>query len=250
MPFGRTAAPPLPPPRSSPRQEYFEEEQRYAISNATSGAPAAAAPPPTPPAGERGTPRGGGAAGAAGAGAAAGASSFAGSAAGMGAGAGPRPEVVEPDQIVEEPERSGGSASGGGSAAPPGDEVATRTGEWEALKRSKFFRVRILDARSKLTKLETRIPANFIGSLATMVPQVRRAAAGGGGAGRGHAAAASLSLQRPFHPPPLLRRRQIAGINLDEMLRGALGRDVDFKEEPLVDYEVPSSGDRVQVWLE
>lgn len=46
----------------------------------------------------------------------------------------------------------------------------------------------------------------------------------------------------PPHPP------QIAGVDLDEMLRGALGGKLDLSE-PLVDYETPS-GDLVQIWLE
>ena len=64
----------------------------------------------------------------------------------------------------------------------------------------------------------------------------------------------ALLLLSPLLPPDaprsLLPACQIAGVNLDEMLRGALGRNVDFTAEPLVDYEEPSSGYRVHVWQE
>jgi hypothetical protein len=42
--------------------------------------------------------------------------------------------------------------------------------------------------------------------------------------------------------------RQIAGVNLDEMLRAAVGGKLDLSE-PLVNYET-GTGDLVQIWLE
>jgi hypothetical protein len=50
---------------------------------------------------------------------------------------------------------------------------------------------------------------------------------------------------QPTNPPA---SRQIAGVDLDEMMRGAMGKKLDLNE-PLVNYESPS-GDLVQVWLE
>eukprot|EP00877_Chromochloris_zofingiensis_P009259 jgi/Chrzof1/4587/Cz14g19090.t1 len=44
---------------------------------------------------------------------------------------------------------------------------------WDAFKRSKFFRVKISDKRTRMTKLETRIPAGFIGGVTTLIPQVK-----------------------------------------------------------------------------
>lgn len=190
--------------------EYFDEERRYAVSTPTSAATATPPPPApdTPPAASAAAAAGGSAAAASAAKAAA---SFAPSeAAGAGAGGG-SVEVVEPDQIVVSSSQSESWRGGAGGDAGTGGEVSKEAGEWSALKRSKFFRVRISDSRTKLAKLETRIPANFIGSLATMVPQ-------------------------------------IAGVDLDEMLRGALGGKLDLSQ-PLVDYET-STGDLVQIWLE
>ena len=41
---------------------------------------------------------------------------------------------------------------------------------------------------------------------------------------------------------------QIAGVDLDEMLRAAMGGRLDLSD-PLLNYETPS-GDLIQVWLE
>ncbi|KAI8470159.1 MAG: Pyruvate/Phosphoenolpyruvate kinase-like domain-containing protein [Monoraphidium minutum] len=188
--------------------EYYAEEDRYALSDAPAP-PAAAAPPPPMAAAAAPPPPPAAGAGAAGAGAPSSyvASPFAPTEAGAGSGGGGA-EVVVPT-VLEPSGRQGaeggaGGAAGAGAAAggggyerPPGGEVS----EW----------VRISDSRTKLAKLETRIPANFIGSLATMVPQ-------------------------------------IAGVDLDEMLRSAMGGKLDLTE-PLVNYET-GTGDVVQIWLE
>lgn len=66
------------------------------------------------------------------------------------------------------------------------------------------------DKRTGMTKLETRIPAGFIGGLTALVPQV-------------------------------------AGVNFEEMVEAAVGEKLD-PSKPLVDYE--SGNDIITVWLE
>lgn len=103
---------------------------------------------------------------------------------------------------------SSSGGSGGGRTAIPSSRAL------EALKRSRFFRVSIRDRANGTTKLETRIPASFVGGLAALVPQV-------------------------------------AGIDVDALLSEiAGGGDVaaDLMSKPLVD--VDAGGDRVQVFLE
>jgi 2-methylisocitrate lyase-like PEP mutase family enzyme len=141
-------------------------------------------------------------------------------------------EVVEPDAVVEGGGGGGGGRGGRQSLVPLGARGASSSSSsssggsgggrtaipssraLEALKRSRFFRVSIRDRANGTTKLETRIPASFVGGLAALVPQV-------------------------------------AGIDVDALLSEiAGGGDVaaDLMSKPLVD--VDAGGDRVQVFLE
>jgi len=61
-----------------------------------------------------------------------------------------------------------------------------------------------------MMKLETRIPAGFIGGMTALIPQV-------------------------------------AGVNFEEMVEAALGDKLDLSK-PIVDYE--SGNDVITVWLE
>ena len=139
----------------------------------------------------------------------------------------PAPEVVEADAVVEGVQlvassssgRGGGGGGGGSSSSSPGRGGSSSgsvpsSRALEALKRSRFFRVTIRDRATGTTKLETRIPASFVGGLAALVPQV-------------------------------------AGVDVDALLSEiAGGGDVadDLMRKPLVD--VDAGGDRVQVFLE
>ncbi|WIA33922.1 hypothetical protein OEZ86_007020 [Tetradesmus obliquus] len=74
----------------------------------------------------------------------------------------------------------------------------------------KFFRVVIKDKRTGVVKLETRIPAGFIGGMTALIPQV-------------------------------------AGVNFEEMVEAAMGESLDLSK-PLLDYE--SGNDVITVFLE
>jgi 2-methylisocitrate lyase-like PEP mutase family enzyme len=135
---------------------------------------------------------------------------------------GPAPIVVEPDAVVEAgdiqlvaPRTSGGGGGGSGSSSSSSSSRAPSSRALEALKRSRFFRVTIRDRASGTTKLETRIPASFVGGLAALVPQV-------------------------------------AGVDLDALLSEIAGGGADVADDllrkPLVD--VDAGSDRVQVFLE
>jgi 2-methylisocitrate lyase-like PEP mutase family enzyme len=136
----------------------------------------------------------------------------------------PGPVVVEPDavmeagssQLVSVKAGSGGGGTGSGSSSSSSTNRAPSSRALEALKRSRFFRVTIRDRQSGATKLETRIPASFVGGLAALVPQVN-------------------------------------GVDLDAVLSeiaGGAGGEAaeDLLRKPLVD--VDAGGDRVQVFLE
>jgi 2-methylisocitrate lyase-like PEP mutase family enzyme len=182
--------------------EYFAEEARYAVASGSGGAStgggSASAVTDLPPT-VTGTVTGATSAAAAAASAPAAAAE---------AEAAEATVVVEPDAVI---------AGALVPSSPPSSsnqqqqQDADAAGEWAQLRRSKFLRVRVSDARTGLSKLETRIPASFVGSLAAMVPQV-------------------------------------AGVDLDEMLRSAVGGRLDL-DAPLVDYQTPG-GDVIKVWLE
>lgn len=132
------------------------------------------------------------------------------------------PDVVEADEVVPPSDSSSGSSSGSGgggsgssfslTVGPDGKQYSDseRQARWDAFRRSKFFKVCIKDKRTNMMKLETRIPAGFIGGLTALVPQV-------------------------------------AGVNFEEMVEAAVGEKLDLNK-PIVDYE--SGNDIITVWLE
>jgi hypothetical protein len=88
--------------------------------------------------------------------------------------------VVEADEVVPPPESRSTTAAAADSTAlqytssqGQYSDEQERQSHWDAFRRSKFFRVAIRDKRTGVTKLETRIPAGFIGGVTQLIPQVR-----------------------------------------------------------------------------
>ncbi|KAF8057118.1 Dml [Scenedesmus sp. PABB004] len=201
--------------------EYYEEEARYALPlDSTSGGASASGPAAqrqqlAPPQQQAPGGGGGGQPFVSGFSApqppqapAAAAVSDAGGDRDWQAAAGP---VVEADQVVPPPDAAGVGLRpyGGGGRDAEADEAA-RQSRWDAFRRSRFFKVSIKDRRTGITKLETRIPAGFIGGLTALIPQV-------------------------------------AGVNFEEMVEAAMGDRLDLSK-PLLDYE--SGNDVITVYLE
>ncbi|WIA13770.1 hypothetical protein OEZ85_007320 [Tetradesmus obliquus] len=113
------------------------------------------------------------------------------------------PEYYEEEAryAISTPSSGTSSAAAAASSKPDSSSSAPR---------SKFFRVVIKDKRTGVVKLETRIPAGFIGGMTALIPQV-------------------------------------AGVNFEEMVEAAMGESLDLSK-PLLDYE--SGNDVITVFLE
>ena len=151
----------------------------------------------------------------------------AGSSSGSGSGsteaaAPPPPPVVEADSVVEPGDgeaggarSSSGSGSGGGGSAAGTIDLAVKEGQRQysggGERTAKWLRIKISDASLGTVKLETRFPAGFLNGIAAFVPQV-------------------------------------AGMDLEGLLRGAKGGDWDASR-PLLAEEL-AGGDRVEVFVE
>lgn len=112
--------------------------------------------------------------------------------------------AIEADEIIAPAPLRGGTG--------PSDGDASSTAIEDLFRRAKFFRLRIEDARSGKTKLETRFPAGFMSQLATFVPEV-------------------------------------AGMRLEDLIASVRGKEGWHPGQPVLDFEA-GGGDRVLVFLE
>ena len=119
----------------------------------------------------------------------------------------PAAPAIEADEIIAPAPMRGSSSS---SSTNQGDTSSTAIED--LFRRAKFFRLRIEDARSGKTKLETRFPAGFMNQLATFVPEV-------------------------------------AGLRLEDLIASVRGKEGWHPGQPVLDFEA-GGGDRVLVYLE
>lgn len=119
----------------------------------------------------------------------------------------PHDEAIEADEIIA-PAPMRGRSNASSSSSSSSDTTAIE----DLFRRAKFFRLRIEDARSGKTKLETRFPAGFMSQLATFVPEV-------------------------------------AGLRLEDLIASVRGKDGWHPGQPVLDFEA-GGGDRVLVYLE
>lgn len=118
--------------------------------------------------------------------------------------------AVKADAAIEADEIIAPAPMRGSSRGNQADSSSTAIED--LFRRAKFFRLRIEDARSGKTKLETRFPAGFMNQLATFVPEV-------------------------------------AGMRLEDLIASVQGKDGWHPGQPVLDFEA-GGGDRVLVFLE
>mmetsp|Transcript_32975 Transcript_32975/g.78254 ORF Transcript_32975/g.78254 Transcript_32975/m.78254 type:complete len:369 (+) Transcript_32975:64-1170(+) len=120
----------------------------------------------------------------------------------QGSGAGKQPPGAIADG-AKAGEKGSSSAGGGPRNLPSGPRGVQRS--------ARFFRIRIADRRTNMVKLETRIPALFIESLETIVPQV-------------------------------------SGVDMTRLVQIAKGDEAWDPLQPLIHFD--SEIDSIQIWLE